>query len=729
MKCHYEVLSVGRDAEETEIKKSYRKLALQYHPDKNPDRIDEVTELFREVQSAYDVLMDPQERAWYDKHRESILRGGDDYVDDHFDLMQFFNPSVYKNFDDSAKGFYTVFREAFCRLAKEDEEFKDEEEGLIIPEFGYSYSDYETVILPFYNYWLAYYTKKSFTWKDKYDIRQAANRPTQRLMEKENKKIRDGCRKKRNEEVRALVSYVRKRDKRVIEEVKRLKLKQEEQQRKTAEKRELQKKDRSKILDNYEEPEWTQLDTSKLDVIDSHFDNQFGSTHVNSDSDSDYDVLYCIACDKNFKSDKALANHEKSKKHKENVQLIKNELDADIFNELCLEDNTLNVVESNDKELKRVANEDFDDLENDGILPRLSSMNLPENIVKRNVIEKNTKSGEDYSIQSSKKSKKKKKRREKLLNIEEDSDDEDNEDVLGEAAVFEDNDKNETVEANTENSGKVIEKNTKSGEDYSIQSSKKSKKKKKRKEMLLNVEEDSDYEDNEDVLGEAAVIEDNDKIKTEKVIEKNTKSGEDYSIQSSKKSKKKKKRKEMLLNVEEDSDYEDNEDVLEEAAVIEDNDKIKTVKENTENTESDISDTDTDTDTDTETKTFIAAENSITNEKSDNAVNNEEEIINANIVEEDEDDDSDKEEWETKKREKKNQKNNPDEVTGSFPCRVCTKEFPSKSKLFKHIKAEGHAQLEEGRTSSNCSNTVNTTKKERKDRRKIEGEKVRRKKK
>ena len=59
MRCHYEVLSVERDATDDEIKKSYRKLALKLHPDKNPDNPD-VVEKFREVQSAYDVLMDPQ---------------------------------------------------------------------------------------------------------------------------------------------------------------------------------------------------------------------------------------------------------------------------------------------------------------------------------------------------------------------------------------------------------------------------------------------------------------------------------------------------------------------------------------------------------------------------------------------------------------------------------------------------------------------------------------------
>ena len=44
--------------------------------DKNLDRIEECTKQFHLIQQAYDILTDPQERAWYDKHREAILRGG-----------------------------------------------------------------------------------------------------------------------------------------------------------------------------------------------------------------------------------------------------------------------------------------------------------------------------------------------------------------------------------------------------------------------------------------------------------------------------------------------------------------------------------------------------------------------------------------------------------------------------------------------------------------------------
>src|SRR5215218_6291877 len=65
VKDPYKVLSVDKKASQDEIKKSYRKLVRQYHPDKNPgDKAAE--ERFKEIQGAYDVLSDPEKRKQYD---------------------------------------------------------------------------------------------------------------------------------------------------------------------------------------------------------------------------------------------------------------------------------------------------------------------------------------------------------------------------------------------------------------------------------------------------------------------------------------------------------------------------------------------------------------------------------------------------------------------------------------------------------------------------------------
>jgi molecular chaperone DnaJ len=72
---YYEVLGVGRDASDTEIKKAYRKLAVQYHPDKNPDD-ESAPEKFREATEAYEVLKDKQKRAQYDQFGHAATDGG-----------------------------------------------------------------------------------------------------------------------------------------------------------------------------------------------------------------------------------------------------------------------------------------------------------------------------------------------------------------------------------------------------------------------------------------------------------------------------------------------------------------------------------------------------------------------------------------------------------------------------------------------------------------------------
>src|SRR6187399_632567 len=72
---YYEVLLVSREATGEEIKRSYRKLAVKFHPDKNPDDA-HAEEKFKELGEAYDVLMDANKRAAYDRYGHAAFAQG-----------------------------------------------------------------------------------------------------------------------------------------------------------------------------------------------------------------------------------------------------------------------------------------------------------------------------------------------------------------------------------------------------------------------------------------------------------------------------------------------------------------------------------------------------------------------------------------------------------------------------------------------------------------------------
>ena len=75
---YYEVLGVARDASEDEIKRAYRKMALQNHPDHNPDN-PEAEQRFKEAAEAYEVLRDPERRARYDQFGHAGVGNNGDF--------------------------------------------------------------------------------------------------------------------------------------------------------------------------------------------------------------------------------------------------------------------------------------------------------------------------------------------------------------------------------------------------------------------------------------------------------------------------------------------------------------------------------------------------------------------------------------------------------------------------------------------------------------------------
>ncbi|MBK7961629.1 MAG: molecular chaperone DnaJ [Bdellovibrionales bacterium] len=72
---YYEILGVPRDADAASIKTSYRKLAMQFHPDRNPGN-QEAEDKFKEAAGAYEILSDPEKRAQYDRFGHQAFQGG-----------------------------------------------------------------------------------------------------------------------------------------------------------------------------------------------------------------------------------------------------------------------------------------------------------------------------------------------------------------------------------------------------------------------------------------------------------------------------------------------------------------------------------------------------------------------------------------------------------------------------------------------------------------------------
>ena len=100
-KDFYEILGVKKDATKDEIKKAYRKLALKWHPDKNPENKKEAEEKFKEIAEAYSVLSDPDKKKEYD-NRDSIPNFENfKFTNDDFDPFSMFN-DFFKSDNDFA---------------------------------------------------------------------------------------------------------------------------------------------------------------------------------------------------------------------------------------------------------------------------------------------------------------------------------------------------------------------------------------------------------------------------------------------------------------------------------------------------------------------------------------------------------------------------------------------------------------------------------------------------
>ncbi|KAJ2707329.1 hypothetical protein FB645_000840 [Coemansia sp. IMI 203386] len=402
--CYYELLGVARNATDSDLKKAYRKQALIWHPDKNHGNTEETTRVFAEIKEAYETLSDAQERAWYDNHREQILRGDDflaaaaaaasgggsnqsqsanvNYASTDF-LMRFFSVSSFRGYDDTPTGFYTVYRELFARLRDEELDVYDPETDHQIDylqnlDFGDSFTVFDedasyanntqrskksngtgTTLRDFYNYWTTFSSRKSFGWFDRFRLSDAENRQIRRLMEKENKVLREKAKREFTEAVQNLAAWLKKRDpryKRYVEMQQKLKNEREElRKRRLAEQRVSAMEDASAyVRQAWEEVDYTTFldehfehsedddsdddrsgsgSADQLSVNDFDDDDDNGSAHSSRDvgagSADDLDPenqLACIVCDKTFKTMAQKDNHDQSKKHQKAVRELRREM-------------------------------------------------------------------------------------------------------------------------------------------------------------------------------------------------------------------------------------------------------------------------------------------------------------------------------------------------------------------------------------------------------------------
>ncbi|GAA5954121.1 hypothetical protein JCM8115_003316 [Rhodotorula mucilaginosa] len=358
---HYQILQVEVTATQEEIKKAFRKVALKEHPDKNPHDIEGATKRFARVQAAYECLSDPQERAWYDDHREDINNGGGaagggggttEAEASYFDsvrrgtqkpraratparglqtphLLKFFSPSAWSGFDDSPTGFFNTFTTLFSLLAADETSWSSPH---LYPSFGTSSTSDQADLRAFYQAWTNFTTEKDFAWKDLYKVEEEMPRWQRREIEKENQRARQAAKREYNDAVRNLVLFVRRRDPRysaTSSSAARAAAEAEIRASLAAAARE-RAAERAAAAAAYRAQDWQEAD-EKAEAVHAMWDEVSDEEDVVEGSGDEEivvveEIVWCEACSKGYRSGGAWENHERSRKHVKNVERLIREM-------------------------------------------------------------------------------------------------------------------------------------------------------------------------------------------------------------------------------------------------------------------------------------------------------------------------------------------------------------------------------------------------------------------